>query len=104
MLCARIFHKLWALSLKDLVHKDIFLGRAVLIDTVNQEKFLCGSKIKRERCRFMKYPGSVLFQGAGVAFREAQFPSLEEATHDLAASGFGKRREKGDLPGRGSGR
>jgi hypothetical protein len=44
------------LSLKDLVHKGIFLGRTVLIDTANQEKSLCGSKIKREHCRFMKYP------------------------------------------------
>jgi hypothetical protein len=56
-LLTRIFHESVMLSLKDLIHKGIFLGRAVLIDTVNQEKFLCGSKIKRERCRFMKYPG-----------------------------------------------
>ena len=54
---ARIFHESVTLSLKDLIHKGIILGRVVLIDTTNQEKFLCGLKIKRERCRFMKYPG-----------------------------------------------
>jgi len=38
--CTRIFHEAVMLSIKDLVRKGIFLGRAVLIDTVNQEKFL----------------------------------------------------------------
>jgi hypothetical protein len=41
-------NELWILSLKILVHKGIFLGRAELIDKVNQEKILCGPKIKRE--------------------------------------------------------
>ena len=36
------------LSLKDLVHKGIFLGCVVLIDTASKEKFLCEPKINLE--------------------------------------------------------